>query len=284
MEYSKERYKEILLKTFVAFDELCKRHGLTYYMAYGSLIGAVRHKGFIPWDDDIDVHMPIESYDKLLSMKGKLDIPYRIDDVRDKGYFKPFAKFCDANTSDWEDPDIPYVFGVYIDVFPLYKGSREDCARLLPKFQKYGWLYEMATRKIFARQFLNALREGRIRDFLGRLKYLLVYKPLKGYFKWRWFRIERKCRECEGDFLIPYHTFMPRPCFRKEIFAKAVPMPFESIECMVPVGYDEYLRQTYGDYMQLPPIEVRESGGHPHYFIDLDCYRSLKEIKALIGY
>lgn len=84
MEYNKEKFKVILLKTFQAFDELCKKHGLIYYTAYGSLIGAVRHKGFIPWDDDIDVHMPIESYDKFLSLKGKLDIPYRIDDIHRK--------------------------------------------------------------------------------------------------------------------------------------------------------------------------------------------------------
>lgn len=282
MDYNKEKYKEILLKTFQAFDNLCKTHGLTYFTAYGSLIGVIRHKGFIPWDDDIDVHMPIDSYDRFLSLKGKLNIPYRIDDMRDKGYYKPFAKFCDANTSIIEDEDIPYVFGVFIDVFPLYKGGKEDCERLIPGFRKYGWLYEMATRKIFAKDFLYAYKKGGIKAFLGRVKYLLVYKPLKGYFKLKWSTIERKCRDCDGDYYIPYHTFMPHPCFRKKIFEKAISMPFESIVCMVPVGYDEYLRQVYGDYMKLPSIKEQKHGGHPKFFIDLDCYMSLKEIKRLL--
>lgn len=282
MEYDKERYKEILLKTFQAFDELCKKHELVYYTAYGSLIGAIRHKGIIPWDDDIDVHMPIDSYDKFLSLKGKLDIPYRIDDMRDKGYFKPFAKFCDANTSIIEDNDIPYVFGVFIDVFPLYKGSKNDCDRLLANFRKYSWLYEISSRKIFAKQFISAYRNGGIKALLGRLKYLLLYKPLKGYFRWRWSKIERKCRECDGDCNIAYYGFAKNPCFSKDVFCKSIPMPFESMECMVPIGYDEYLRQIYGDYMKLPPIEEQNSGGHPKYYIDLDCYRNLKEIETIL--
>jgi len=282
MEYDKKRYKEILLKTFQAFDSLCKKHGLTYYTAYGSLIGAIRHHGIIPWDDDIDVHMPIDSYEKFLSLKGKLDIPYRIDDIRDKGYFKPYAKFCDANTSIIEDKDIPYVFGVFIDVFPLYKGSKEDCARLIPSYIKYSWIYEIATRKIFAKQFLQAYKDGGIKALCGRLKYLLIYKPLKKFYKYKWERIEHKCRRCDGEYYIMSQIFFPNPCYRKEIFKKAIPMPFESMECMVPIGYDEYLRQTYGDYMQLPPVEERTNGGHPKYFIDLDYYRSLKEIETML--
>ena len=281
MEYNKERFKDILLKTFQAFDELCKKHGLTYYTAYGSLIGAVRHKGFIPWDDDIDVHMPIESYDKFLSLKGKLDIPYRIDDMRDKGYFKPFAKFCDANTSIWEDEDLPCVFGVFVDVFPLYNGREEDFSRLGPSFRKYAWLYEMATRRIFIKHFLYAYRNGGIKALCGRFKYLLVYKPLKKYFKKRLLEIEKKCREGNGDYYIAYHDFSQKSCFRKEIFDKVIPMPFETIECMAPIGYDEYLRQIYGDYMKLPSIEEQKQGGHPRHFVDLDHYRNLKEIKRI---
>lgn len=281
MEYDKRRFNQILLKTFQAFDGFCKTHGLTYYTACGSLIGAVRHKGFIPWDDDIDVHMPIDSYNKFLSLKGKLDIPYRIDDMRDKGYYKPYAKFCDANTTIVEDKDIPFVFGVFIDVFPLYKGNKEDCTSLLPLYRKYAWFYEMATRKIFAKDFLYAYRSGGIKALAGRFKYLLLYKPFKGLFKWKWSKIDGKCQECDGDYYIIYHAYLPNPFFRKEIFDKAISMPFESIECMVPVGYDEYLTQLYGDYMKLPPIEEQNNGGHPKYFIDLDCYRSLKEIETV---
>lgn len=93
--------------------------------------------------------------------------------------------------------------------------------------------------------------------------------------------IEKECRECNGDYYIAYHDFSQKACFRKEVFDKVISMPFETIECMAPAGYDEYLRQLYGDYMKLPSIEEQKQSGHPKHFVDLDHYRNLKEIKRI---
>ena len=107
MTYSESRYKEILLKTMKAFIAFCKEHDIEYMAAYGTILGTIRHKGLIPWDDDIDVFMTRENYEKFLQFKKDVfKTGYEIIDKNDKGYYLPFAKFCDANSTIWEKKEI----------------------------------------------------------------------------------------------------------------------------------------------------------------------------------
>lgn len=281
-DIEKITYNQILLKTLSAFDVLCKENNLKYCLAYGSLIGAVRHKGLIPWDDDLDVFMPIDDYRRLLSLKDNLSIPYRILDIHDKGYFKPFAKFCDANTTIWEDPDIPCIFGVYIDVFPLYEGSVDDYKKLYPLFYKYSWKYEMGVRRIFFSQFYHALFHQSIRSFLGRCRYLFDYKLMRNYYKKKFFQIESLCRQCKGDYYISYCGYAGKNIYPKKCFQSFTEVPFENLYAMIPCGFDEILTKTYGDYMTPPSTEQRQNGGHPKYFMDLTQYLSYDTVRTLV--
>lgn len=117
-----KEYKDVqrhLLPVFRAFVDFCNRNQLTYYAAYGTVIGAVRHKGFIPWDDDIDVWMPRRDYERFLSLRDKLiSTHYEIIDIEDKGYYLYFAKFCDRRSTIIEREG-QSIMGLYIDVFPL---------------------------------------------------------------------------------------------------------------------------------------------------------------------
>lgn len=113
-------YRAKLIETFKAFDKFCEEHNLTYYAGGGTLIGAVRHQGIIPWDDDIDVLMLKPDYDRFLALKKQCKgTGYNILDYHDKGYYLPFAKFVDSNTSIWEMSQQQFVIGSFVDVFPL---------------------------------------------------------------------------------------------------------------------------------------------------------------------
>lgn len=278
-EREKKTYKQILLKTLSAFDVLCKENEIKYCLTAGSLIGAIRHKGLIPWDDDIDVYMPIDDYQRFLSLKDNLSIPYRILDIRDKGYFKPFAKFCDANTTIWESKDLPCTFGVFIDVFPLYEGTIDDYNKYYPLFYEYSWKYEMGMRRLFASQFYHALFHQGIRSFLGRCRYLFDYKIRRNHYKKKYIQIESLCRECKGDFYISY---CGQYIYPKKWFQDFHEVQYEDMNVMIPCGYDEILTKIYGDYMTPPPVSQRQYGGHPKHFMDLTQHLSYEAVKKLV--
>ena len=168
VEYSESLYKEKLLKTMKAFTDVCRRNDIEYIAAYGTVLGAIRHKGLIPWDDDIDVFMTRENYEKFLRLKKTLaGSDYEIVDLDDKGYYLPFAKFCDANTTIWEVENLPFIFGVFIDVFPLDFVEEQDeaCAKL---HYDYKALFDKYTHslKTFHAKDLLSLRG--LKSFLKR--------------------------------------------------------------------------------------------------------------------
>ena len=115
----KNEFKRILLKTLEDFILLCEEKNLRYYAAFGTVLGAVRHGGMIPWDDDIDVYMPREDYNRLLSMRNDLKNDYELVDLENDGYYQDFAKFVNRKTTIIESKEIPFVCGIYIDIFPL---------------------------------------------------------------------------------------------------------------------------------------------------------------------
>lgn len=278
-KFNKQRHKGILLRTFKDFDLLCKEYSLTYYMAYGTLIGAIRHKGLIPWDDDIDVYMPIEDYCRFLSLKNKLTIPYRICDIEDDGYFKPFAKFCDSNTTIWEDRDIPFVFGVFIDIFPLYEGTELDFQELKPKFHEYSWKYEMGVRKVTWSNIVYTFRHQGLKAGFGKIKYKILFGWCKKVYLEKFKAVEKECRQRRGNYYISYCGPYEKECFPKEWFTSVIELQYESQVCLAPSGYDAYLKHLYGDYMTPPPVEKQASGGHPKVYVNLDEHLTIEDIK-----
>ncbi|MET0694095.1 MAG: LicD family protein [Propionibacteriaceae bacterium] len=118
---SPEELRAVQVRILAEFDRVCRRHGLVYYLAYGTLLGAVRHGGFIPWDDDIDVMMPRADYDRLLGLfdsAAPLDLSLGSPQTQDDWPF-PYAKVSDDRTELWEPLEVPLPLGVNIDVFPI---------------------------------------------------------------------------------------------------------------------------------------------------------------------
>ena len=116
-----EELQKIELEILKYIDKVCKENNLTYFLAYGTLIGAIRHKGFIPWDDDVDIQMPRDDYNKLCDILKEENGRYKLLDHKEGlGYIYPFAKVIDSNTRLIETGLTETVnMGVYIDIFPI---------------------------------------------------------------------------------------------------------------------------------------------------------------------
>lgn len=278
-------YKRILVRTLQVFDKFCTDHNLRYFAMGGTAIGAVRHKGIIPWDDDIDVAMIREDYDRLISLRNELkDTKYEIVDPSNPGYYLSYAKFIDKTTTLWEVEQYEFVIGVFIDVFPL--NHVEDNIERIKDYQKeylnvcnchfYGYQNLLCKCNL---KLLSLLHPRGIRYWL----YLLNLKIRKKYYNRKFWEYDAQLKASKGNRLLNYDTqyAMEKELFKSEWFEKQIRVPFEDTEICLMGGYDEYLTQMFGDYMTLPPVEQRISH-HYHYFLDLDRRWSLNEIKSYL--
>ena len=128
----------IELDLLIKFDKVCQKYGFKYWLAYGSLLGAVRHKGFIPWDDDLDVMMPREDYDSFIKLSSEFENPYFLQTHEtDKGYYYSFAKLRNSNTTavskmfafeKWNQ-------GIFLDIFPNDVCNLDDAKRIYDRIK-----------------------------------------------------------------------------------------------------------------------------------------------------
>ena len=121
MNNTLSEHQLFLLRVFKAFDAFCSKNSIQYFACYGTLIGAIRHGGFIPWDDDFDVVMKREDYDRFINLRNQVGEGYRIASYQDGESPYPFAKFFSTEGTVWEYPQFPFIIGPWVDVFPLDK-------------------------------------------------------------------------------------------------------------------------------------------------------------------
>lgn len=276
MNFSQTRYKELLLKTMSEFIKVCDQNGIEYIGAYGSVLGAVRHKGLIPWDDDIDVFMTRENYEKFLQLKKTLNgSGYEIVDLDNDGYYLPYAKFCDANTSIWEIENLPFVLGIFIDVFPLDFVEEND-AECVALRDEYIVLFRKYVRSKRSFRFADLLSLSGLKDFFKTVYYRKTVK--KEMLR----NIENKIKNKRGPYRMYYRSMdkYSKSKFDASWFDECIEVPYENFSIRIPKNYDAYLTQCYGNYMEPPPIEKRVSQ-HFHYFVDLDKRLSEEEIRKI---
>ena len=273
-------YKKKLLETFKAFDAFCKKNSINYFACGGTLIGAVRHHGLIPWDDDVDVWMLPEDFEKFCSFIGKVGGHYDIMDERDENYWLlSLAKFVDTNTTLWEVEEYPCITGVYIDVFPLYECQSEIALTQKRKHDKFELFFKRSMRHYSSKKVLFTLIGGHLLQFWEIVQDILYYKSLHVFYKWKYDRFMAKAKTRHGDKYVSYAgDYGEGEIFEKKLFKETIQLKYEDMEITAPKEYDTILRQLYGDYMQLPPEEKRVSH-HPHYFLDLDRRWTIDEIK-----
>lgn len=247
-----EEAKKIELNILLDFHRFCEENGLTYFLAYGTLIGAIRHKGFIPWDDDVDVHMPRSDYNRLIELYNDKNPNgrYKVIAPNTKESMHSYIKVIDTQTLKIED-GIDYKgreLGVDIDVFPL-DGQPDSDTEFNAWYDKLIRLYKICcyclldTKKSFKRFVAVPI----IRIISGG--YSHTFKKAEKLHK-----------------LYPYETSNWIGCvegycnsrgnrYKKEWFSDIAKVEFEGYIFNAPIEYDKVLKTVYGDYMKLPPVE-----------------------------
>jgi lipopolysaccharide cholinephosphotransferase len=229
-----------MLEILQEIDSICKRHGIQYWLSSGTLIGAARHGGFIPWDDDLDIEMMREDYDRLMAVLPS-ELPPTMalqTHETDPNYFFYYAKIRDRRSLLAEGNNYDRMWkeqGIYIDIFPLEKQPI--------------WLHKLGENTV---GHMYKIWRTSTDDTKSIRKVM------------RWFHFNRRfvfpilrilCRLSGTDVItsgmgIPFHNRR----YAKDIFPLST-LKFEGIDFPVPHDYDHMLRLIYGDYMQLPPEE-----------------------------
>ena len=253
-----------LLEILVYFRDFCEEHNLRFTLAAGTMLGAVRHKGFIPWDDDVDVQMPREDYERLIRIWNKeADTSRFVCDVTTKDYCSkfPMAVIRSVNTTCIYDHSVnsDICQGLKIDVEFLDGVPEGKYAQKLNLLCAY-------ILALFRSQRIPA-RASKVKTIVSAI--LLGLFP-SNHLKWI---ISRFCEKRLMKYKYSEHNtvrYLFCPPREKAIFEKIVYFDFEGYKMPIPEGYDSYLRAAYNDYMKLPIEEKRKPATDNLVFYDLD--------------
>lgn len=243
-----DELKIIQLNILDNLSKFCIKNKIHYILSYGTLIGAVRHNGYIPWDDDIDICMPRPDYERFLSLFNKKNENYKVMEHRiDKNYKLPFAKVYDTNTIINEYLYIKDNFGVYIDVFPIDGIKSDNQIKLSILYNKLlntkRAIIKNSQRSILKKVILSI---GKI--IIHPISIHCILKKITNISTIASFNDSQYA----ANIVSPYGKCEIMP---KELFQEFTMHKFENGEYKIPKEYDKYLKNIYGDYMQLPPIE-----------------------------
>ena len=263
-----EPLQEKCLEMAEYFVQFCKENDLLCYLCGGGAIGTLRHKGFIPWDDDLDFFMPRKDYEKLAQLwPQKADSRYQLSKSNENYLDRNlFITIRDTQTTCikpyQQDLDIPH--GLALDVLPLdYYPANElsrkkqviaalvyslFCAQTIP--EKHGEIMKLGS------QVLLALVPSK------KLRYKIWKKAEAEMTKYTKEESDGITELCSG----PYYMKKKYPI---SSFEDALWLPFEETELPIPIGYDAYLKTAFGDYMTPPPVE-KQVGHHDAVLVDLE--------------
>ena len=266
------------LEITLVFKEFCEKHGLLFYLCGGGCIGAIRHHGFVPWDDDLDVFMPRADYEKMckLWVEEMDQSKYRLSRA-DEDHFErsQLTAITDEDTTFIKERqmDLLVAHGIRLEILPLDGCPSSRWKRKMQLF--WGLVYQ-----IYINQEAPTSK-GKALEWIGRI--MLFVRP-----GWkRRYRMARVAERHMTKYPIEECDYITELCVRynymvneypKEIFASAVYKPFEDTSLPVPVGYDTYLHMAFGDYMQMPPEEDQVPS---HVGIYVDTKRSYKEFEGI---
>ena len=254
-----------ILEIYGEVAKICDRHGLRYYLTDGTAIGAVRHSGFIPWDDDFDMSMPREDYEKFIVYANE-ELPSHLKFLNWKNCSEfnfLFGKVQDCRREKVEsvEKECGYMLsnGLYIDILPIDGYPESKFERMIVK--TYAYLLRALWRAKFG-VFRNQSRNGKILCIFGHVfSFFVPWIRKPGQIMSRCEKMLRR-HPFEGAKFTSrasvYLTGLNRPPLPVEWWGDAVWKDFMNIKVPLPHDYDSYLRFYYGDYMKLPPEEQRK--------------------------
>ena len=260
VEVDLKTLQNIELEILDEFVRICEKHHLKYFLMAGTALGAIRHHGFIPWDDDIDVGMPREDYEKLIKIASS--------DLRSDYFFQNyhsekncgliFGKIRKSNTilSENYSHHIDMHQGVWIDIFPY------DNIGLEPKVSKIDSALIMILKNIYIVKCGYKMPEN-------RSKYLLPFyyltKMIAVFFSYKFLitkldHLMKKRNTQASKYVYPRGSgYGSRDIMSKEVIENLIEVDFEGRKLKIFKEYDHYLTSIYGDYMQLPPVDKRRN-------------------------
>lgn len=243
---------------------ICDEYGLRYYLAYGTLLGAIRHKGFIPWDDDIDIAMPRADYDKLVKIFNDRRGESRYDCMSplDAGYYYDFAKVIDTTTFVQEKNVLPARCGVWVDIFPMDGLNKKDVLTHY-KLMLYGRCRAFSVYSKFPHKTKGLAVP--LEYLFWRMCRIIGYPTFMNSCVW----LSQKYKYGSTDWLGIASSFpASKKYMKKEWFADCVDVDFEGCQFKAPIGFHDILTEYYGDYMQLPSEDKRVSHNIDAYLVN----------------
>jgi lipopolysaccharide cholinephosphotransferase len=276
------RLRDLQLKSleiFLYFKDLCEKHELQFFLCGGTCIGAIRHKGFIPWDDDIDVFMPRDDYERLGDLWNNHADIERYSYCRtnkDVNYKHPMSTIRDNNTTFIRDyqAHLDINHGVRIDIIPI-DGCPES---KIKRFIQIGWAFVF---HLFNREATTSTHF----KYIGLISSMILRIVKKKETRYKiWKHAEKQMTKYPIDSNTKYVTDLVsafrfiRLKYLKEYFQGAIYKEFEGYQMPVPIGYDGYLKMAFGDYMKIPPKE-NQVPKHDTLYINLnEGYKKYKGI------
>jgi len=250
-----------ILKILQAVDQVCKEHKLRYYLWAGTMLGAVRHEGFIPWDDDMDICMPRPDYDQLMQhAKEWLPKPYEaVCAETDPHYPGPFGKIQDSSTTLIEREHINYIGGLYIDVFPLdgvcnnkflstlHFAHYEFWKRIIYFVHRAPYKHGKGLSSIVPLLCQTLFTNHDVQSHLRRIMLKYPY---------------------EACSIVADYDDGKNGAINKEVLGAPKPVKFEGIELLGVEKADIYLSKKYGDYMKIP--QHNEQRQHDFHYLNYD--------------
>lgn len=270
MNYDRNKLREIQLSILDEIVNICSQFGLRYCLTWGTCLGAVRHKGFIPWDDDLDIAMPRADFQRFIDVSvqnpsSDFFLDYYTTNPR---YGHCFAKYCKRNTLFIEPNGIEQA--IYVDIYVLDKVPGPD--------------YSKQCKIPYLIHKIDALTTVRREGLKGRDKqtkiiyYLTRWIPGKWLFRWE-NKLMMRFDSSEAEYYVDYGDFYYRmvemtiPISEYQPFAQ---LEFEGKMYYVPRNWDLFLKKAYGDYMTLPPVDKRVT--HYPKYISFDTSKETIEI------
>ncbi|WP_298500623.1 phosphorylcholine transferase LicD [uncultured Methanobrevibacter sp.] len=249
-----QKVQLMMLKDFI---KICEKNNITYFAIGGTLLGAIRHQGFIPWDDDIDVIMFREDFEKLNSIMSNNpnDKYHLINVLNEETYHYTWGRFNLKNTilNEWWAKQVDYTVNIFLDIFIMDNIPNNKLKRFIHRWSSFT-LNQMVQYSLV--KFKN---ESKIKEIIQQSAYyflkLIPISPMT--IKKRCIKTYRKYENINCNEVCDFPSLMHMPIYNKKDFLPLKKCKFENIEINVPNNYDKILTRLYGNYMELPPKNKR---------------------------
>lgn len=280
-----------IYKAYLELKRICEQNDIQFWASGGTLIGTIDYRGFISWDDDMDIYMPRADYERFIEIVlNENNEQYGISCMEDGRHLCPyyFAKFYATDSTVWEQKMYPVIIGPWIDIFPLDEYNDEEGAALN---DEYIIAHAKYRRSIAIQSWRDIAYD--IFHFRGMNGWMgLIRKCWSSLFRKKYFKrineLKQRISQVKGDIYRYYGQgwsgteIAQKHTFEKKYIGTPKWLPFEDTSMSVPEFYHEILIKGYPRYWTTPPEEERY-GGHPCYYVDLDHVKTIEQVRAEVG-